>query len=139
MNRNLINPILTSEIWNCEHAFEIECPMKWADLEPTETNRVRHCHSCDQLVHLCETPQEFVDHGNAGRCVAVPEIMVPGRERRAVLGKVSPESMKKSRNQSKDRHNWWLVASSSKPEFNTDGFQYVRTSLRLPRDPELQD
>ncbi len=125
------DPILSSEVWNCENAFEVECPMKWANLTPTDTNGVRGCDSCDQLVHLCHTASEFVERGNAGQCVAIPEVIVPGRPPRGLLGRPYGATLKKIRKQTEARKSWWREVNESDPEFNVRENRIVRTYLRI--------
>ena len=133
MNRS---SILTSEIWNCENAFEFECPMKWAELTSTEQQGVRHCNKCDQLVHLCTTPEDFVKHGNTGNCVAIHQSVIPGRERRGLLGKMRPDAVKRILQESRDRKTWWQNVLDAEPQFNHQEQDVVRQHLELVPDDE---
>jgi hypothetical protein len=66
-----------TELWNCKYAFEFVCPLKWDSLEKTESPKTRYCSVCQQNVYLCENPVEFVNQGNLGKCVAIPQEITP--------------------------------------------------------------
>lgn len=142
MARSRNNPILTSEIWNCENAFEIKCPMRWDSLRPTGQPDVRHCNRCQQNVYRCHSAEEFVEHGNAGRCVAIPENMVPGLERGTkLLGRVTSDGLQRMMEESGKRQAWWHSVATSNPEFNVTEHQQVRQHLQqntLPRSTGIR-
>ncbi|MEL7314331.1 MAG: hypothetical protein AAFN08_05185 [Cyanobacteria bacterium J06559_3] len=131
MARSRNNPVLNSELWNCENAFEIKCPMRWASLKPTDHKDVRHCDRCRQSVYRCYSAEEFVEHGNAGRCVAIPEHVVPGLERTTeLLGRVSSEGLERMMEESRERQLWWHNVTASNPEFNVTEHQQVQQHLQ---------
>jgi hypothetical protein len=55
---------------NCPVRFYFQCSRKWDDLETTDRDEIRFCHTCQENVHLCETDAEMVDHARKGHCVA---------------------------------------------------------------------
>lgn len=54
-------------------ALSFECPKEWADMGHTEEPEVRFCDQCERPVHLVRSEAAFLDHAEAGRCVALPE------------------------------------------------------------------
>jgi hypothetical protein len=53
---------------SCKLTFE--CTKKWSELTGTSHEGIRHCSSCDENVHWCDT-QEDIDHAKKkGWCVA---------------------------------------------------------------------
>lgn len=54
----------------CRFAFT--CPQQWSQLQPTETDDVRHCAACDRDVHLALTEADLRRHCEQGHCIAVP-------------------------------------------------------------------
>lgn len=64
---------------SCEFAFK--CPRLWERLTPTENGNVRHCSACDRDVHLALTEEDFRQHADAGRCVAIRVFTRDGTER----------------------------------------------------------
>ncbi len=65
-----------SPAWNEEARiscrFKLKCPKVWRLLQPTEREGVRHCSECDRDVHLALTEENFRQHSDEGRCIAVP-------------------------------------------------------------------
>ncbi len=51
--------------------FEFVCDKTWADLDATDDHQVRHCATCLQHVHFCESLDQARDHAREGHCVAV--------------------------------------------------------------------
>ncbi len=64
-------------IRNCPPPFRFTCEKSWEGLEPTDQEGVRHCDSCNENVHLCETDAAMLDHARQGHCVA-KYMPVPG-------------------------------------------------------------
>ena len=54
-------------------AWEFKCPMRWAELEATEREDVRHCTSCSQEVYLCNSASKLNKYARQGLCVAWDE------------------------------------------------------------------
>jgi hypothetical protein len=67
-----------SEILNCQKALEFQCPKKWDSMIKTNDNSIRNCEVCNQDVHICLTPEDFIRNGKLGRCVAVSKEILPG-------------------------------------------------------------
>lgn len=67
-------------VWLCgnpksHHLLLFTCPMRWDDLQETDVPKVRFCMECKRNVHLCESPEQFVDLSERGECVALlPQI-----------------------------------------------------------------
>lgn len=67
-------------VWLCgnpesHHLLLFTCPMRWDDLQDTDVSKVRFCVECKRNVHLCESPEQFVDLSERGECVALlPQI-----------------------------------------------------------------
>lgn len=135
------------DVWNCENAFQNACPKKWESLEPTENDGLRYCDVCDQKVHLCETPEQFVQLGNAGHCVAVPNANHPIHLNLMALGRPSPESIRKLEQKKEKAEQWWSAAIAHNPTFQDDAFAIIEGSIeayreekaRVPREPSKED
>ena len=123
--------VLTSEVWNCEHAFEFQCPMEWSRLTQTGKSKIRHCSNCDQDVYLCETPSEFLENGNLGRCVAVSGLSLEGRE---LLGDPSPESLRELEILWARKREWWREFVELNPPFNAPECEILRKRLGSHQD-----
>jgi hypothetical protein len=66
-----------ADIWNCPEAFELLCPKQWHDLQPTDSDNVRHCNVCNERVYLSPTPAEFVQNCHLLRCVSISAVGMP--------------------------------------------------------------
>jgi hypothetical protein len=51
--------------------FELDCPKRWSELEPTDNDGVRFCSACDKDVHYCVSVAEAKAHARNGACVAL--------------------------------------------------------------------
>jgi uncharacterized protein (TIGR02996 family) len=51
--------------------FNDICTRRWDELTATEHPTVRHCDTCEQNVHYCDTIDEARTHAGRGHCVAV--------------------------------------------------------------------
>jgi uncharacterized protein (TIGR02996 family) len=60
----------------CRLSFRFECPKQWEKLAPTSAPKVRHCESCQQHVHFCDSLQEARHHAARGHCVALTLALV---------------------------------------------------------------
>ncbi|MCP4787811.1 MAG: hypothetical protein GY903_09765 [Fuerstiella sp.] len=58
-------------IRNCDvKGFDFVCPQQWDALQPTADESQRLCTACNELVHLCLTDSETLEHARAGHCIA---------------------------------------------------------------------
>ncbi len=75
--------------------FAFECPKQWAEMTPTDDDKVRHCGACKLNVYFCDTLDEAKHHAWAGECVAV-NLAVPrakgdlDRPRPMLAGMIAP-------------------------------------------------
>jgi len=53
---------------SCKLTFE--CTKKWSDLAGTNDEGIRHCSSCDENVHWCNTEEDIEQARQKGWCVA---------------------------------------------------------------------
>jgi uncharacterized protein (TIGR02996 family) len=60
----------------CRVSFRFQCPKQWEKLAPTDDPKVRHCGSCRQHVHYCDSLQEARYHATRGSCVALTLALV---------------------------------------------------------------
>ena len=109
-----------SQVWNCEHVFSNFCPKRWSDLTPTDKPGIRFCEACSEDVTYCTTPEEFVQLGNAGQCVAVPNQHTPDSLERMLMGKPSAKAMKRYRERQERTANWWHDVIQLDPEFGNE-------------------
>ncbi|QDT42699.1 hypothetical protein Pan241w_27870 [Gimesia alba] len=116
---------LDSQLWNCEHAFSNLCPKQWAELTPTETPGVRFCDVCSENVTYCTTPEEFVQLGNAGKCVAIPNGYTTGSLKQMLLGRISVKKMKSNRDRQERTANWWRTVIEADPEFGKAALEEI--------------
>lgn len=123
------------ELWNCEHAFRNRCPKEWASLDSTQTNGVRYCRECEQEVTLCSTPEEFVSLGNAGKCVAVPDVNTPSSLQSMMMGRPSPELVRALRERQRKTEEWWSAAIERQPLFANDAFSAIQEAIRARNTP----
>ena len=119
-----------SQIWNCEHAFEIKCPRHWDLLAETDEQGVRFCDQCNENVTLCSTPEEFVRLGNAGQCVAVPDGLSPSTLDMVMMGRPSPEHVQELTDRKRDVEQWWHKVRSLMPRFSPNAFNAIRIASR---------
>lgn len=55
---------------NCDRQFKFVCPQLWSDLKETDERDRRFCDKCEQVVYLCVSDDETLEHARAGHCVA---------------------------------------------------------------------
>lgn len=61
---------VNTTVQNCDIAFQNRCPLRWANLEPTDTPRQRWCSECGRTVTFCLSNEELKRLSSAGQCVA---------------------------------------------------------------------
>lgn len=59
---------------DCPPAFKFLCLKTWQSLEPTDTEEIRYCPTCQKNVHWCKTSEEFQAYAEKGRCIAVSSV-----------------------------------------------------------------
>lgn len=121
-----------SQLWNCENAFEYKCPRAWESLATTESQSVRFCNECRQNVYLCESPEEFVRHGEQGHCVAVPIEVVPGSIQRSA-GMPSREVVREQERLTRKSASFWEAVILQEPAFCPEGIEELRKELEILR------
>ena len=104
------------QIRNCPPLFAFECPKLWQELEPTEEEHRRYCSTCEKSVYECNTPEELVNLGAEGKCVALSDeayydvwrIPRPGKPdlRHLLMGKLSPAGVEEFGKQVDERLKW---------------------------------
>jgi tetratricopeptide (TPR) repeat protein len=112
-----------AETLNCQEPFEFQCPKSWNSMTQTNDSSIRYCEVCSKNVHMCLTPDEFISNGKLGRCVAIPEEILPG-EPVVFAGRPSKKTLEQAIN--KQRIQWWDKAlaegSLSFPKFTDKDF-----------------
>lgn len=88
--------------------------MKWDNLAETGDATVRHCASCDKRVYQCTSVEEFVEYGNAGKCVSIPEHLTPSNITTGLLGMVATEETLQRHANASD---WWTEVLQAETEF----------------------
>jgi hypothetical protein len=99
-------------IWNCpatdpNSLLEYRCPELWWSLEQTADPNVRFCTNCRKSVHLCETPDEFVRHGEQGHT----GMSLGGR----LVGYPSAESVAELATRKAALADWWAEVIARLP------------------------
>eukprot|EP00913_Durusdinium_trenchii_P033980 g31807.t1 len=64
------NPQQALDIENCAGDWELECPLLWENLTPTDQPNRRFCKTCGENVYFCDTIEEVNAHAMERRCVA---------------------------------------------------------------------
>ncbi|MEN9903299.1 MAG: hypothetical protein RL651_1963 [Pseudomonadota bacterium] len=82
-------------VWLCgnpesHHLLLFTCPMRWDDLQEADVPKVRFCFECQRNVHLCESPEQFVDLSERGECVALLPQIFNGARRNCLM---TPDAM----------------------------------------------
>jgi hypothetical protein len=131
-----------TELWNCKYAFEFVCPLKWDSLEKTESPKTRYCSVCQQNVYLCENPVEFVNQGNLGKCVAIPQEITPTeiyREYGKTLFSQKEGLMGRVARRNEDDYNqeqkWWQDVLNLNPKFNQKEIEDIRYRIDQTHNP----
>ena len=112
------NNSIDASPWNCDQFLSFECPQQWKDLQETSDQNIKCCDICNKNVYLCKTPEDFIENGNKGYCVALLEKNFPHFTKRELLGKVGPEYFNELRKKTAKQKAWWKKAISLKPTFN---------------------
>jgi hypothetical protein len=123
------------ELWNCPGALEFHCPAKWAALDATADPDVRHCPRCGRDVHWSPTPADFVRHGEAGRCVAIPAPVAVPQVVMHQVGQPEPAKVRAVADEQRARAAWWAAVFSLGPTFDWPGLADARDEA-FPRDRE---
>jgi hypothetical protein len=114
------------ELWNC-HAWKKEvalgftCPATWQSFDPTDSPDVRFCQVCREKVYLCQTPQEFVERGERGQCVAIPPDMRRINLKAMQVGRPSEESVRRFQRERERVRAWWQSVQDAAPAFLESG------------------
>jgi DNA-binding transcriptional LysR family regulator len=58
------------------YAFKFRCPLKWSELEATDSDMRRYCKECQRQVHFVHSPAALRQFVADGECVAI----LPSRE-----------------------------------------------------------
>ena len=120
----------TGDVWNCPNAFEFVCPRYWESLEPTADPAVRHCGVCQQSVHRCTTPLEFVSHAELGHCVAIPEGYTPLSVGMELVGRPSPQRVREYEDHKCAVRRWWGEVLGMGPRVAPGAFAVLRRVFR---------
>jgi hypothetical protein len=91
---------------------------------------VRFCNECRQNVYLCQSPEEFVRHGEQGHCVAVPIEVMPGRIR-TFAGWPSPEMVRAQERLTRKSASFWEAVILQEPAFCPEGIEEIRQKLEI--------
>ncbi len=123
--------VLDSEVWNCPNAFDNLCPMRWEELSWTLRPGVRFCKVCQKKVFKVSTPEQFIEHGNAGHCVAIKSNHRPSdMEAEQWLGEPSDEMLAQADEAAKRVQRWWAQVVISEPKFESEAMEVVKGELK---------
>jgi hypothetical protein len=124
------------EVWNCRNAFEFPCPERFKKLESTEDPEVGFCKICQERVHRCHTPAEFVEHAKLGHCVAIPETFEPRRGiRGSWRGRPSRDTVERYEKHVQEVEAWWHGVLAQKPTFAPEAIAEIARMFG-PQFPE---
>lgn len=92
------NLLLRETILNCGDGkqssprvrFAYRCPKRWNTLLATETDGVRHCQHCNELVYLCNDVETAANRALAGQCIAIRKELSDGGMESMMLGRPDP-------------------------------------------------
>ncbi len=118
-----------SQLWNCDHAFSFQCPREWSSLTKTGISGIRQCQACGEDVTLCKTVDQFVELGNAGKCVAIPDGVGPSTMNMMMLGRPSPAEVERLNQRKRRCSEWWAQAIDAAPTFAPNAFRLIKEQL----------
>ena len=96
-----------------------------SELSPTDESGVHYCPECEQKVYECRTPAEFVEHGNLGHCVSIPEGFAPMNAFLEQRGHPSRKSIEELQKRKFDIQQWWALVVALQPEFAQEALAEV--------------
>jgi hypothetical protein len=82
-------------------------------------------------VTYCTTPDEFVQLGNSGRCVAVPDQHTPDSLEQMLIGRPSQSALNSHANRQQRTANWWHDVIELEPKFGDDILAKISRLARL--------
>jgi hypothetical protein len=107
-----------AQIWRCTEAMmQMRCPVTWDALNATDDIKVRHCGECGKNVHLCESPDQFVELAKNNECVALPlalHIASGAVTKIYMLGRPAPWNYELDR----QAEEFWSLIKQAAPELN---------------------
>jgi hypothetical protein len=91
----MTNSEAEKQLWNCGSwsIFEFLCPKTWEKLSLTDDADMRFCSVCRKDVFLCSTPEDFIEFGRSGKCVAILPSQTKGFASGSWLGYPSQKSL----------------------------------------------
>jgi hypothetical protein len=103
-------------VWRCgAKLFSTPCPLNWESLATTLSPDVRHCQACQRDVHLCASPEQFVEFAKRKECVAIPaglHILDGSHPKKLMLGTPPPWSYSLE----EVARQWWKQIEQISPE-----------------------
>ncbi len=128
----------SQEIWNCPTLqlplLSYKCPAAWNQLHQSDNPDVRNCSACQKQVHLCRTPQEFVQAAEEGHCVAIPDALRPIHLCAIQVGEPSAESAAEFKSQLGEIVAWWSAVIAAVPESLGDQLETMKERVDRRRD-----
>jgi hypothetical protein len=122
------------DVWNCPDIFAYRCPLEWSSFDKTADDRIRQCRTCEKPVHLCLTPEDFVSHGMAGECVAVPRELNAESLDVHIRGMISISALKKRFGDDNEARRYWTRVIELSPQFARPAMERIAERLdRLAR------
>lgn len=125
---------LSSELWNCPSKFQFQCPREWKMLARTDDAAVRYCSACAQNVYLCGTPQDFIEHGNKGHCVAVPTDRAPKVATRFLMGRIAPSAFEELASEQAEAQEFWEEVVAQEPTFEKPALTALLEKIKRVQD-----
>jgi len=116
MTKNADMKATDNWVWRCgAKLFSTPCPLDWESLARTQSPDVRHCQVCQRDVHLCTSPEQFVEFAKRKVCVAIPAgLHIPdgSHPKKLMLGMPPPWSYSLE----EAARQWWQQIEQIAPE-----------------------
>ena len=127
-------------VWNCPALrlplplLSYQCPEVWWTMGETADPNIRHCDTCNNEVHLCRTPEEFVEATVQGHCVGIPFEFRPINLLAIQVGQPSVESAAEFREQLRSVVQWWDSVIKGVPEALGTHLEHMLATVERRRD-----
>lgn len=131
-----------ARIWRCtETMMQMVCPVTWDSLTKTPKFNVRHCDQCGKDVHLCESPDQFIELAKNNECVALPiALHIPANvsTKKQMFGRPAPWDYELDRR----TNEFWSLIAQEAPELHGKLYKEMNKAQFLEyrlAHPEIDD
>ena len=120
--------------------MQFVCPIDWDALDRSADPAVRHCNQCEQDVHFCTTPAQFIELAKRKECVALSaSLHIPDHASTKVqmVGRPAPWSYQLESSAAQ----FWSVIQKDAPELGSQVTKELEKckTRRILRMPDISD